>query len=452
VSRLDCLAERAVRAQLAGLQRGRLTLEVGGASTTYGEGVPTSNGGDAPTSHDGGASGFRSDGVSTTIADRSFARRGDTEEADARVEVADPAPFWRSVAFGGHIGAAEAYVAGAWSTPDLVSLVRLFLRNRDVLDGLESGWARLARPLRRALHALNRNTLRGSARNIHAHYDLGNEFFAHFLDETLTYSAGVFERPDSSLREASEAKYDRICRKLRLGPHDRVVEIGSGWGGFALHAAERYGCRVTTTTISREQHALASSRVAAAGLSDRVEVRLDDYRRLDGTFDKLVSIEMIEAVGHAYYGTFFETCARLLEPDGLAAIQAITIEDRLYEAARRDVDFIKRYIFPGSCIPSVSVLARAAGPSGLRLVDLEDLTPHYAETLRRWRENFDAGWDAIAALGFDERFRRLWEFYLCYCEGGFTERVLASAQLVFAQPGAAPPAALRESARFAVAR
>lgn len=401
----SAFSERAVRARLSDLAVGRLELVAGGRASAYGPGG-------APT---------------------------------GRVEVLDPALFWRSVAFGGHVGAAEAYVAGAWTTPDLVDVVRLFLRNREVLDGLETGWARLAQPLRRALHTLNRNTLRGSARNIQAHYDLGNEFFEHVLDETLTYSAGVFERPDTSLRAASEAKYDRLCRKLDLGPADHVVEIGSGWGGFAIHAAARYGCRVTTTTISREQHALASSRIAGAGLADHVEIRLDDYRRLTGTYDKLVSIEMVEAVGHQYFGTFFETCARLLLPDGLAAIQAITIQDRLYESARREVDFIKRYIFPGSCIPSVSVLARAAAPTGLRLVDLEDLTPHYAETLRRWRARFEANWDRIAALGFDERFRRLWEFYFCYCEGGFAERVLGSAQLVFAKPGADAPSVLRAS-------
>lgn len=398
MSFMDSFWERIVRSRLESLDVGRLTLEADGASSIYGSG----------------------------------------DEITAHVSVHD-GTFYRQVALGGHIGAAESYVAGAWTTPDLTALVRLFVRNREALDGLESGTARLAGPLRALLHAANRNTRRGSARNIRAHYDLGNDFFRCFLDETLTYSAGIFERPDASLRDASEAKYDRLCRKLELGPHDHVVEIGTGWGGFALHAAGRYGCRVTTTTISREQHDMALQRVAEAGLDDRVEVLLRDYREMEGHYDKLVSIEMIEAVGHQYYETFFDRCARLLKPHGLAALQAITIQDRLYDSARKEVDFIKRYIFPGSCIPAVSVLAGAAAPSDLRMVHLEDLTPHYAETLRRWRQRFMANEDQIARLGFDDAFRRLWEFYLCYCEGGFAEGVLGSVQLVLAKPAAVAP-------------
>jgi len=398
MSIFDSLARRAVRGRLADLQHGRLTVREGDTTASYGSG-------DGPAAH---------------------------------VTVLDPA-FYRAVAFGGHVGAAESYVDREWTTPDLTALVRLFVRNRDVLDGLETGLARLAQPMRAALHAWNRNTRRGSARNIRAHYDLGNDFFEHFLDETLTYSAGVFERPGASMRDASMAKYDRLCRKLAIGPEHHVVEIGTGWGGFALHAAAKYGCRVTTTTISREQHELASRRIREAGLADRVTVLLKDYRDLDGTFDRLVSIEMIEAVGHHYFETYFAQCADLLAPDGLASIQAITIQDRFYESARREVDFIKRYIFPGSCIPSVSVLAGAAAPTDLRLVHLDDMTPHYAETLRRWRHRFLENWDAIEALGFDDRFRRLWEFYFCYCEGGFDEAVLGSVQLLFAKPSARVP-------------
>ena len=399
MSALDRIAEGAVRARLAGLDSGRLIVHDGPSSSTFGPG----HGG--PT---------------------------------ATVEVVDPA-FYRALAFGGHVGAAEAYVDGDWSTPDLTALVRLFVRNRDVLDGLETGWARWVQPLRRLLHTRNRNTKRGSARNIQAHYDLGNDFFSTFLDETLTYSAGIFEHADSSLRDASIAKYERICRKLDLREADHVVEIGSGWGGFALHAAGTRGCRVTTTTISPSQHRLATARVAEAGLSDLVEVKLEDYRTLQGRYDKLVSIEMIEAVGHEYYGAYFDACARLLEPHGLAAIQAITIQDRFYDAARREVDFIKRYIFPGSNIPSVSALTGAASTTDLRLVHLDDLTPHYAETLRRWRSRFLDSWDRIEALGFDTSFRRLWEFYFCYCEGGFDEALLGSLQLVFAKPQATVP-------------
>jgi cyclopropane-fatty-acyl-phospholipid synthase len=400
MSPIDALCERAVRARLTDLSDGLLTVRMpDGSSDSFGHGA-------GPV---------------------------------ARVEVRDPR-FWRALALGGHVGAAESWVDGDWTTPDLTALVRLLVRNREVLDGLETGMARLAQPARAALHALNRNTRRGSARNIRAHYDLGNDFFGEFLDETLTYSAGVFERPDATMRDASVAKYDRLCRKLSLGPEDHVVEIGTGWGGFALHAAGRYGCRVTTTTISRQQHALATERVREAGLEDRVEVLLRDYRELAGQFDRLVSIEMIEAVGHHYFETFFRSCAHLLRPDGLAAIQAITIQDRFYESARREVDFIKRYIFPGSCIPSVSVLATSAAPTDLRLVHLDDMTPHYAETLRRWRARFIDRWPHIEAQGFDERFRRLWEFYFCYCEGGFDEAVLGSVQLLFAKPRARVPA------------
>ncbi len=398
MSALDQLAERAVRRGLAGLTHGRLTVHAASGSVSYGRG-------DGPA---------------------------------ASVTVRAPG-FWRAVALGGHVGAAESYVGGAWTTPDLTALVRVFVRNRDVLDGLETGAARLMQPIRALLHALNRNTRGGSARNIRAHYDLGNDFFSVFLDETLTYSAGVFERPDSTLRDASVAKYDRLCRKLALGSEHHVLEIGSGWGGFALHAAATYGCRVTTTTISREQHALATERVRAAGLDDRVTVLLRDYRDLEGTYDRLISIEMIEAVGHQYFGTFFRRCAELLNPAGLAAVQAITIQDRFYESARREVDFIKRYIFPGSCIPSISALTGAAAPTDLRLVHLDDMTPHYAETLRRWRTRFLDRWDRIETLGFDESFRRLWEFYFCYCEGGFDEAVLGSVQLLFAKPSAAVP-------------
>lgn len=398
MSLLDSLAQRAVMRQLDTLEHGRLTVVDGDRTSVHGS----------------------TDGPAATV-------------------VVHAPDFYRAVAFGGHIGAAEAFAAGAWSTPDLTAIVRLFVRNREVLDGMETGLARLAQPVRALLHSRNRNTLDGSRRNIRAHYDLGNDFFSEFLDETMTYSAGIFEAADSTLREASLAKYDRLCTKLDLGPNDHVVEIGTGWGGFALHAAGRYGCRVTTTTISAEQHALATARVAEAGLADRVSVLLQDYRTLTGTFDKLVSIEMIEAVGHHYFATYFERCAALLAPHGLGAIQAITIQDRFYESARREVDFIKRYIFPGSCIPSISALTHAAAPTDLRLVHLEDLTPHYAETLRRWRSRFLERWDAIGALGFDEYFKRIWTFYFCYCEGGFDEAVLGSTQLLFAKPAARIP-------------
>jgi len=387
--------ERQVRTRLAALDAGQLTLIDGERIVTVGRG----------------------DGPAATMT------------------VHDPR-FYRAVALGGHLGAADAYVDGWWSSDDLTSVVQLLARNRDALDGLERGAAALLRPLRKVVLAAHRNTRHGSRKNIMAHYDLGNEFFAAFLDDTLTYSSGIFEHPGATMRDASIAKYDRLCQKLALTAGDRVIEIGSGWGGFAIHAASTYGCHVTTTTISREQHALATERVRAAGLSDRVTVRFQDYRDLTGTFDKLVSIEMVEAVGHQYYSDYFGACARLLAPHGLAAIQAITIQDRFYDNARREMDFIKQYIFPGSCIPSVSVLAGAASETDLRLVHLDDITPHYAETLKRWRLAFEANWPRIHAQGFTEEFRRLWQFYFCYCEGGFREAVIGDVQLLFAKPRA----------------
>jgi cyclopropane-fatty-acyl-phospholipid synthase len=346
--------------------------------------------------------------------------------------------FYTALALGGAVGSGEAYASGWWSTDDLTGVVQLMLRNRDALEGLETGTARLIEPIRRAMHALNRNTRRGSRRNIRAHYDLSNEFFALFLDETLTYSCGVFERPDASLREASVAKYDRIAALLGLECGDHVIEIGTGWGGFAIRAASRIGCRVTTTTISAEQYRLARERVKAAGLSHLVTVLQEDYRDLAGRdYDKLVSIEMIEAVGHQHYDTFFAKCANLLAPHGRAVIQAITIEDHRYDVARRTVDFIQRHIFPGSCIPSLAVLRSAAERTDMRLVRVDEIGLHYAETLRRWRANFAERREEIHALGFDDGFFRLWEFYFCYCEGGFLERAIGDAQLSFAKPLAA---------------
>lgn len=351
----------------------------------------------------------------------------------ARLHVKDPR-FFRAVAFGGALGAADAYVNGWWESDDLVALVRILVRNRAALEGLERGLARLAKPVRALAHALRRNTRRGSRHNIAAHYDLGNEFFRLFLDDTLAYSCGIFETPEASLHDASVAKFDRICRMLELSSNDHLLEIGTGWGGFALHAAREYGCRVTTATISRQQELLANQRIADAGLSGRITVVNRDYRDLGGTFDKLVSIEMIEAVGHQYLDGFFRVCANRLKPDGLFALQAITIQDRFYHAALHEVDFIKAYIFPGSFIPSRAVLADAAAHTDLTLVDLHDLTPHYAETLKHWRENFLSRREEVLALGFDDRFVRLWEFYFAYCEGGFRERVLGDAQMLFAKP------------------
>jgi cyclopropane-fatty-acyl-phospholipid synthase len=354
----------------------------------------------------------------------------------ARVRVTDER-FWSAVATRGSIGAGEGYARGWWESSDPTEVVRLFVRNESALDGLESGAARLSRPIFALYHALRRNSESGSRANIAAHYDLSNDFFRLFLDETMTYSCGIFENQSTTLQEASIAKIDRLCHKLQLRPSDHLLEIGTGWGAFAIHAASEFGCRVTTTTISREQHDLAQQRIREAGLEDQITLLFEDYRELCGQYDKLVSVEMIEAVGHQYFDTFFARCSELLKPDGLMALQAITIADQHYERARRSVDFIQRYIFPGSCIPSVSALCQSISRSGdLKPVHLEDIGPHYQRTLATWRLNLREHWDVARALGYDEEHLRLWEFYFAYCEGGYAERRLGNAQFVLAKPGA----------------
>lgn len=363
-----------------------------------------------------------------------FGNRSENFPLSVTVYVHHP-QFYKDVAFGGDVGAGEAYIHGFWSCDDLTSLIRIIIRNRHLLDTLDQGWSRVTAFVRELYYSLRRNTKEGSRRNIAAHYDLGNDFFALFLDDTMMYSCAIFERDDSTLYEASVAKNDRICRKLQLTPHDHVLEIGAGWGSFAIHATQQYGCHVTTTTISQEQFQLARQRVAAAGLSDRVTIVLQDYRDLRGAYDKLVSIEMIEAVGHQYLETFFRCCSHLLKPDGMMLLQSITIADQLYERARRSVDFIKQYIFPGSFIPSVTAIGNAlARVTDLRMFHLEDQGPHYATTLRHWRERMFANLQRVRALGYPETFVRMWEYYLCYCEGGFRERVLGDVQIVLTKP------------------
>lgn len=337
----------------------------------------------------------------------------------------------------GSIGAAEAWMKGMWTSPDLVQVIRVFVANRALLTQMDSAFARFAMPFWRLAHWLRRNNQDGSKKNIVAHYDLGNDFFKTFLDETMMYSCAVFDRPGMSLADASRAKLDRICRKLDLKDTDHVVEIGTGWGGFAIHAAGNYGCRVTTTTISEEQFRLANERVKAAGLQDKVTIVKEDYRMLPrrGPFDKLVSIEMIEAVGARYLDQYMNVCSALLKPDGAAVIQAITIADQEYERALRSVDFIQKYIFPGSFIPSVTAIVDAmTRASDMRLADLDDITHHYVETLRRWRAAFNENLPAVRKLGLGDEFIRMWEFYFCYCEGGFTERAIGDVQLHFKKP------------------
>jgi cyclopropane-fatty-acyl-phospholipid synthase len=353
----------------------------------------------------------------------------------ARLEVRHPR-FWRRVATGGTLAAAEAYADGDWEPDDLTAVVRVLARNADALDSVEGGLASLRRPFDALAHALRRNTREGSRRNIADHYDLGNDFFALMLDPTMTYSCGLFERESSTLEEASVAKIERLCRMLRLRPGDHLLEIGSGWGALAMHAAARHGCRVTTATVSRRQYDLARERVERAGLDGRVRVLLRDYRDLEGQYDRLVSVEMLEAVGARYYRTFFAKCASLLREDGLMALQVITIADQRYEQHRRSADFIKRRVFPGSNIPSVTaLLAASTAASDLRLRHLEDIGPHYARTLAAWRENLARRGEEVARIT-EPRFRRLWHYYLCYCEAAFAERYLGDVQMLLARPRA----------------
>src|SRR5580704_11752957 len=374
---IDRFARGAVLSRFAGIKSDRLVIEDGGERIPFGQ---------------------------------------DAADADLRATIrVHDRRFYSDLALGGSMGAGEAYMAGSWTTDDLTALVQIMIRNRDVTEGIDGGLARLANPVRRILHYLNRNTRTGAQRNIAAHYDLGNDFFALILDRTLMmYSCAIFERPDATLEEASAAKVDRICRKLDLRAHDHLVEIGTGWGGFAIYAAKNYGCRVTTTTISRAQHDYAVKRIAAEGLSERITVLLKDYRDLTGQFDKAVSIEMIEAVGHHFLDSYFRKSGELLKPD----------------------DFIKQYIFPGSFIPSVTALCDSiTRSSDMRLFHLEDHTPNSAETLKNWRQKMFKNIEGVRALGYPEEFIRMWEFYLCYCEGGFRERYIGDVQMLLTKPG-----------------
>jgi cyclopropane-fatty-acyl-phospholipid synthase len=359
---------------------------------------------------------------------------GNTNEIQATINVQDPR-FYGEIAFGGSIGAGEAYMLGYWSADNVTNVIRLMVVNQHVMDNLEGGYQWLSRPIMKCLHWLNSNTTEGSRKNIAAHYDLGNEMFALFLDPTMMYSSAIFNKNTNSLQAASELKLKTICDKLDLKPTDHVIEIGTGWGGFAIYAAKHYGCKVTTTTISQQQFNLAKSRVEAENLHDKVTLLLDDYRHLEGQYDKLVSIEMVEAVGHQFYDTYFAKVSNLLKPDGLALIQAITIADQRYQSAIKSVDFIQRYIFPGSNIPSnTAMLNSITKVSDMRVFDLEDIGPHYATTLRMWRESFFSNISQIRQLGYSEEFIKMWEFYLCYCEGGFAERALGDVHLLLAKP------------------
>ena len=394
---IDRFARGAVLSRLAGIKTGRIVIEDGDERIPFGQGI-------------------------------------EDAELHGTIRVKNRR-FYSDIALAGSIGAGEAYMAGSWTTDDLTALAQIMIRNRAVMEGMDGGLARLANPVRRFIHYLNRNTKTGSQRNIAAHYDLGNDFFELILDRTLMYSCAIFERAGATLEEAATAKVDRICRKLDLRAHDHLVEIGTGWGGFAIHAAKNYGCRVTTTTISRAQHDYAVKKIAAEGLADRITVLFKDYRELRGQFDKAVSIEMIEAVGHQFLDSYFRKCGELLKPDGMMLLQAITITDREYAGALKRVDFIRKYIFPGSFIPSVTALCDSiTRASDMRLFHLEDLTPNYAETLKNWRIRMFNNIERVRALGYPEEFIRMWEFYLCYCEGGFRERYIGDVQMILTRP------------------
>lgn len=356
---------------------------------------------------------------------------GEEDSLTATIHVLDP-KLLDLLFKNGVLGAAEGYIQGYWQSDNLVDVVQILARNRHILDRInEHSLARASQVLLKAWYKRRKNSLSGSRKNIAEHYDLSNDFFKLFLDPSMMYSSAVFKDPHMSLEQASDYKKDLICQKLKLQPMDHLVEIGSGWGGFAIYAAQHYGCKVTTITISQAQYDEAVQRVKAAGLAHRVDVQLKDYRLLEGKYDKLVSIEMIEAVGEQYLPTYFKKCYDLLKPNGLALIQAITIEDARYEKALATVDYIKRYIFPGSFIPCISVMTQAASEQKLRLKQLDDIGQSYATTLHSWRERFLAQLDAVRALGFDDEFIRMWDFYLCYCEGGFKEGVISDVHLLF---------------------
>ena len=338
---------------------------------------------------------------------------------------------YRRLALGGAIGASEAFIDGDWSTPDLIGVIRLFAKNEDYLRQINNGLARIKQWYYWIASRLHPNSKKGSRKNIAAHYDLGNEFFSLFLDSSMTYSCGIFDRPESSLWEASMQKYRVIAEALHLSPDDHVVEIGTGWGGFALFAAENYGCRVTTTTISRKQFSYVKNKVQQKNLAEKIKVVCKDYRDLDGTFDKLVSIEMIEAVGHRFLKTFFEKCASLLNPHGTAIIQAITVPDTDYSRYRRSTDFIQQFIFPGGFLPSLGAIRQATEAGELRLVNATNFSQDYFRTLTEWRARFHENLAAIRNLDVGEPFLRLWDYYLCYCAGGFAEGKIQVGHLAF---------------------
>jgi len=374
--------------------------------------------------------------VIDTMSDESFVFGSLEKGPDLDVKVIIRKPIaYSKVAFGGSIGTGEAYIHEDFDVSNLTDLTRLFVRNQKALTRLDGGSGNLILYTQKLLHKLRSNRTAQAEQNIKAHYDLGNDFFKLFLDPSMMYSAGVYSSPTSTLADAQSEKLDRLCRKLNLAPHHHVLEIGTGWGGFALHAAKTFGCKVTTTTISEEQFKLASSRIQDAGLSDRVTVIKEDYRKLRGSYDKLVSIEMIEAVGLNYLDKYFEVCSQLLKENGDFALQAILISDQGYEEAAKSVDFIQTHVFPGSAIPSVSRIMQAIKmKTDLRLTHFEEFGQHYARTLAEWHRNLESKKAEIIRLGYPSNLYRHWHYYLSYCEGGFREKHITVGQFVFAKP------------------
>lgn len=342
---------------------------------------------------------------------------------------------YRRILFGGSISAGESYIDGQWQSDNLTNLVRIMVLNMDLLDRFDQKYSLLTIPLRRLHHFLKDNSKTGSKKNILAHYDLSNKLYKSFLDPTMMYSSAIYPTPESTLDEASLHKVDLICRKLDLKPGDKVIEIGSGWGGFAIHAAAHYGCHVTTTTISEAQYQEALNRIKQSGLSEKITLLKNDYRDLSGQFDKLVSIEMIEAVGNRHLPEFLKKCCSLLKPDGIMLLQAITIADQKFDDYLKNVDFIQHHIFPGGFLPSNSrILSLLKENTDLVVRNIGDYGFHYARTLSDWKSKFLKAFPALEREGFDQKFRRLWEFYLCYCEGGFIERSISVVHITATRP------------------
>ena len=373
--------------------------------------------------------------IHLTDGDESYSYGDNSSEMKVEIEILS-SEFYVFLGSGGLLGVAEAYTAGYWRADDILILIRLIIKNSKVMEKLDSGWAKLIRPLNTYIHRKRQNTLSGSKENILAHYDLSNDFYKLWLDETMTYSCGVFENAKSTLKEASIEKLDRICRKLDLKPNDDILEIGTGWGSFAIHAAKKYGCHITTTTISDAQYEYAKQRIIDEGLEGKIKLLNQDYRNLSGTFDKIISIEMIEAIGHEYVELFFEKISKLLKKNGLFALQGITFNDHKFVEYKNSVDFIKKYIFPGSCLISISQITNAIkNRTDLEVVNLEDISKHYSKTLYEWRKNFMNVLPEVKSLGFSNAFINMWEFYFIYCEAGFIERNIGDYQVIFAKSG-----------------